>query len=220
MTTPPPPYDPLSEYPYGPPPQPPKKNYSVKVLWTVIVIVAVCFLATLVVNIGGSDDSPGLFTSSQKEDPTDPYGLAVALEPTDDPTLTDPATYRRLTEAEFDKAMHPSSDLEEYPYAFVGERVILYGEVDEVGSNFAHARGGTYFEATLSYHDLGPLVSWSLNSEDAPIIGIKADLGDLAHNDEVEIFAEVRRPFLTGEEVFDTPLRKPLLIAHMVRVIR
>ena len=220
MATPPPPYYPPSGYPYGPPPQPPKKSYSVKVLWTVIVIVAVCILATLAAHIGGSDDSAGLFTSAPKEGPTDPYGLAVALEPTDDPTLNDPTTYRRLTEVEFDKAMHPSSDLEGYPYPFIGERVILYGEVDEVGSNFAHARGGTYFEATLSYHDLGPLVSWSLNSEDVPIIGIKADLGNLVHNDEVEIFAEVRRPFLTGEEVFGTPLRKPLLIAHMVRVIR
>jgi hypothetical protein len=146
VTTPPPPYYPPSGYPYGPPPQPPKKSYSVKVLWTVIVIVAVCILA---VHIGGSDDSAGLFTSAPKEGPTDPYGLAVALEPTDDPTLNDPTTYRRLTEVEFDKAMHPSSDLEGYPYPFIGERVILYGEVDEVGSNFAHARGGTYFEATL-----------------------------------------------------------------------
>lgn len=74
--------------------------------------------------------------------------------------------------------------------------------------------------ATNNNSDLGQLVELSLKSRDAPIIGLKSDVGEAKPGDNLEVFVEVRRPFLPGEEVFGSELRRPFLVAHIVNVLR
>ncbi|KOS56422.1 hypothetical protein [Rhodococcus rhodochrous] len=182
-------------------------------------------MAIFVIGVFGSiiasavSDS-GDTSTNAVEVPTDPQSLAGTLKMPDDASLKDPISYRELDDADFKKVMYPSGDLEEYPYPFVGSRIILYGVVEELAPGYDAASGGTYFEATLLNEDLGPLASWDPDSRDAAIVGMKIDLGDLEPGDNVAVFAEVRRPYLTGEKMFDSALRDPYLVAHVVRVIR
>ncbi|WP_430336351.1 hypothetical protein [Rhodococcus sp. ACT016] len=166
----------------------------------------------------GSGDSNK--TSSATELPTNPQQLAANLDVADDATLNDPNTYHRVDDAEFKKVMYPSGDLKNFPYPYVGSRVIIYGRVDNVAPSPDDPSAATYFDATTSNSDLGPLVGLSLKSRDAPIIGLKSDVGEVKPGDNLEIFVEVRRPFLTGEKVFGSNLRHPFLVAHIVRVLR
>nr|WP_322002299.1 DUF2510 domain-containing protein [Rhodococcus qingshengii] len=195
---------------------PKKKQFTV--LWVAGLIFVVGLFGSILAN-NSSDNSTSEATKTV-EGPTDPQSLASALPAVGDTSFGDLSSYRTLDESEFKKIMHPSGDLVEYPYPYVGSRVVLYGKVDELPSGYETATGGTYFDATVSWHDLGPIVSWSLNSVDVPIIGLRSDLDDVEPGSNLAIYVEVRRPFLTGAKVFDSALRDPFLVAHSVRVIR
>ncbi|MGF0246158.1 DUF2510 domain-containing protein [Rhodococcus erythropolis] len=195
---------------------PKKKQFTV--LWVAGLIFVVGLFGSILAN-NSSDNSTNEATKTV-EGPTDPQSLASALPTVRDTSFGDLSSYRTLDESEFKKIMHPSGDLVEYPYPYVGSRVVLYGKVDELPSEYETSTGGTYFDATVSWHDLGPIVSWSLNSVDVPIIGLRSDLGDVEPGSNLAIYVEVRRPFLTGAKVFDSALRDPFLVAHSVRVIR
>ncbi|WP_238086492.1 hypothetical protein [Prescottella equi] len=166
----------------------------------------------------GSDDSNK--ASAKAELPTTAQQLAATLELADDATLNDPNTYHRVDDAEFKKVMYPSGDLKTYPYPHVGSRVIIYGRVDNIAPNPQDPSAATFFDATTSNTDLGPVVGLSSKSQDVPIIGLKSAVGDINPGDNLEIFVEVRRPFLTGKEVFGSQVRDPFLVAHIVNVLR
>lgn len=200
-----------------PTPQQSPKTNRFTILWVGLAIFVVGVFGSIIASTfsDGEDKS-----TNRVEVPTDPQSLAGTLETLDDASLKDPVSYRELDDADFKQVMYPSGDLEEYPYPFVGSRIVLYGVVDELAPGYDAATGGTYFEATLLNYDLGPLASWDLDSRDAAVVGMKTDLGDLEPGDNVAVFAEVRRPYLTGEKMFDSALRDPYLVAHVVRVIR
>ena len=195
---------------------PKKKQFTVIWIAGLIFVVGLCGSILANNSSGNSTDE----AAKTVEGPTDPQSLASALPAVEDTSFGDLNSYKTLDESEFKKIMHPSGNLAEYPYPYVGSRVVLYGQVDGLPSGYETASGGTYFDATVSWHDLGPIVSWSLNSVDVPIIGLRPDLGDVEPGSNLAIYAEVRRPFLTGARVFDSVLRKPFLVAHTVRVIR
>ncbi|NKS99603.1 hypothetical protein GS508_01060 [Rhodococcus hoagii] len=138
----------------------------------------------------------------------------------DDATLSDPNTYhpgRRLRVQEGDV---PIGRSEGVPVPHVGSRVIIYGRVDNIAPNPQDPAAATFFDTTTSNTDLGPVVGLSSKSQDVPIIGLKSAVGEIKPGDNLEIFVEVRRPFLTGKEVFGSQLRDPFLVAHIVNVLR
>ncbi len=192
----------------------PRKRSPLPWIAAIVVVVGVIGFAMT----SGSGESNK--ASSATELPTDPQQLAATLEVVDDATLSDPNTYHRVDDAEFKKVMYPSGDLKTYPYPHVGSRVIIYGRVDNIAPNPQDPSAATFFDATTSNTDLGPVVGLSSKSQDVPIIGLKSAVGEIKPGDNLEIFVEVRRPFLTGKEVFGSQLRDPFLVAHIVNVLR
>jgi hypothetical protein len=128
-------------------------------------------LAVFAVGVTGSilidalSGSSGNESRPAIESPTDPSTLATSLELTTDAEFEDALTYSKVTESEFQKMLYPSGNLEEFPYPFVGQKIVLYGEVDESAHDSGNAV--TFIEATTSWRDLGPLVSW----RDCPSFG-------------------------------------------------
>jgi hypothetical protein len=184
--------------------------------WIAAIVVVVGVIGFAMTSGSGESNK----ASSATELPTDPQQLAATLEVVDDATLSDPNTYHRVDDAEFKKVMYPSGDLKTYPYPHVGSRVIIYGRVDNIAPNPQDPSAATFFDATTSNTDLGPVVGLSSKSQDVPIIGLKSAVGEIKPGDNLEIFVEVRRPFLTGKEVFGSQLRDPFLVAHIVNVLR
>lgn len=200
----------------------PNKN-RFTILWVGLAILVLGIFASAISdNSDGRDSSDANASAntgrstSTPDVPTHPQHLAATLELSNDATFKDPNSYREVDDADFKKIVHPSGDLATYPYPYVNTRIIVYGEVDELAAGFDTATGGTYVEATVLNYDLGTLADWDLDSRELPIFGSKAELGDLKPGDAVKVFVEVRRPFLTGEEVLDSALRDPFLVAHIV----
>ncbi|WP_139812468.1 hypothetical protein [Prescottella equi] len=179
--------------------------------------IGLLFLGVFVAQALSDDEPVGV---SEVDAPTNPQQLAAGLEVSDDPGLLSPTSYSDVSVDEFEKMMHPSGDLDAFPYPYVGSRIAVYGKVNEVAPPTDDSSAGTYVEASISSTDLGPLVGLSSRSIDVAIVGEKDDLGVLQRGDNVKVFAEIGPPYLTGKQMFGSKLRDPLLVAHIVEVLR
>ncbi|WP_137873770.1 hypothetical protein [Rhodococcus sp. Q] len=183
----------------------------------IIALIGLGFLTGTVTDALRDDESVSV---GAVDAPTNPQQLAAGLEAANDPSLRSPDSYFEVSSGEFEKMMFPSGDLDKYQYPFVGSRIVFYGKINELAPDFDTSTAGTYFEASISHDDLGPLVGLSSGSAQVAIVGEKANLGVLAHGDNLKIFAEIGNPYLTGDEMFGSKRRDPFLVAHIVEVLR
>lgn len=209
---------------FSPQPQTPENkspNPRLRLLAAIAVIVVLLIAAS---NCGGDSDA-GSNTSPTRSAPTKPVDAvltsqqrAATIDVSAKPSALDPVDYQRLSEADFKSVMYPSGNLASYPYPHEGRKILIYGSVEEMPP-VQPQEGARYFVADMSHHDEFWFYLWELDMREAAVFASPADLPDLQVGDHVEIYAEVRRPYLTGETVFGHALRDPFLMAHSVRVI-
>lgn len=191
-------------------------------LLAAVAVIIVLFIALSNCR-GGSDAAPS--NDATRSAPTTPIDAvltseqrAATIEVSAEPTTIDPIDYQQLSEADFKSVMHPSGNLTSFPYPHEDRKILIYGSVEEVPP-VQPKEGAHYFVADMSSHDEFWFYTWELDMRDAAVFASPADLPDLQPGDNVEIYAEVRRPYLTGDTVFGHALRDPFLVAHSVRVI-